>query len=167
MPAGEQRRPATDVEARALASAVRLRILRLTLDEALTNKEIADRLGRNPATVLHHVRTLVAAGFLQAQDAVVRDGARHVPYRATGRSWRLSTPAAAPAILQAFLDEVAGVPAEELDVSRLGLRLDDAGRAELGERLQALLDEFAAREPDPAGRPWSVFLSVHPDAGRP
>ena len=54
-----QRRPATDAEARALASGLRLRILRLTLDEALTNKEIAERVGRNPASVLHHVRTLV------------------------------------------------------------------------------------------------------------
>jgi DNA-binding transcriptional ArsR family regulator len=166
VPQPEERRPATDAEARALASALRLRILRLTLDEALTNKEIADRLGLNPATVLHHVRTLVSVGFLQAQDALVRDGARHVPYRSTGRSWHLSTPAAAPSILQAFVDEVAGVPAEQLDASRLGLRLDDAGRAELGERLQALLDEFAARAPDPAGRPWSVFLSIHPDPGR-
>ena len=61
-----ERRAATDAEARALASGLRLRILRLTLDEALTNKEIADALDRNPASVLHHVRTLVDNGFLRA-----------------------------------------------------------------------------------------------------
>ena len=58
-----ERRPATDAEARALASGVRLRILRLCWDEPRTNKEIAARLDRNPATVLHHVRTLVDTGF--------------------------------------------------------------------------------------------------------
>ena len=61
------RRPATEAEARALASAIRLRIMRLCLDRPLTNKEIAERLGANPATTLHHVRTLVATGFLAAQ----------------------------------------------------------------------------------------------------
>jgi hypothetical protein len=82
---GGERRPVTDAEARALASAVRLRIRRLCLHEALTNKEIAARLGRNPASVLHHVRTLVEAGFL-APGAERRGarGAREVPYRATG-----------------------------------------------------------------------------------
>ena len=46
--------------ARALSSAVRWRVLRACLDEALTNKELADRLGVNPGSMLHHVRTLVA-----------------------------------------------------------------------------------------------------------
>src|SRR5262245_44839912 len=53
---GAPRRSATEAEARALASAVRLRIMRLCLDRPLTNKEIAERLGVNPATTLHHVR---------------------------------------------------------------------------------------------------------------
>src|SRR5438309_1430220 len=85
--AGERRR-ATDAEARALASAVRLRILRLCLDRSLTNKELAAGLDRNPATVLHHVRTLVDTGFLvpEAPRRGAR-GAREVPYRATGKSW--------------------------------------------------------------------------------
>jgi len=47
----------------ALGSEVRLRILRLCLHDALTNKEIAERLGQDPATTLHHVRTLCASGF--------------------------------------------------------------------------------------------------------
>src|SRR3954454_7131215 len=84
------RRPATEAEARALASAVRLRILRMCLDSAQTNKEIAGRLGVHPATTLHHVRTLVATGFLAAQ--AERRGARNareVPYLATRKSWVL------------------------------------------------------------------------------
>ena len=61
------KRAATDAERRALASVLRLRILRMCLYEPLTNREIAERLGLNPATVLHHVRTLADQGFLAAQ----------------------------------------------------------------------------------------------------
>ena len=76
------RRPATDAEARALASALRLRVLRLCLHEALTNKEIAKRLERDPATVLHHVRTLVNTGFLVSGEP--RPGPRGLPCRPAG-----------------------------------------------------------------------------------
>jgi DNA-binding transcriptional ArsR family regulator len=85
------KRPATETEARALASAVRLRILRLCLDTPRTNKEIAERLEANPASVLHHVRTLVETGFLTALP--VRRGSRgsrERPYLATRKSWTLS-----------------------------------------------------------------------------
>ena len=85
------RRPATEAEARALASALRLRILRLCLDRARTNKELAKLLAVNPATMLHHVRTLVETGFLVAEDERRGSrGARELPYRATGKSWTLS-----------------------------------------------------------------------------
>ncbi len=117
---GSQRRPAPglEAEARALASAVRLRILRLCLDGALTNKEIARRLGVNPATTLHHVRTLVDTGFLAAQP--VRRGtrgAREVPYLATRKSWTLDVAESGvtggrAAMLEAFLQEVRLVDAE-------------------------------------------------------
>ncbi|SDX76324.1 Helix-turn-helix domain-containing protein [Modestobacter sp. DSM 44400] len=162
------RRPATDAEARALASAVRLRVLRLCLDEALTNREIASRLDRNPASVLHHVRTLVDAGFLAPeQERRGSRGAREVPYRATGKSWLMDldgrpAPARDP-LLAAFLDEVAGVGEDQLSSTRLGLRLSVAELAEFRDRLYGLLDEFARRPADPAGEKWSVYLGMHPD----
>lgn len=161
------RRPATDAEARALASGLRLQILRMTLDEALTNKEIAERLGRNPASVLHHVRTLVDTGFLVAE-GVRRGarGAREVPYRATGKSWYLDTPAADRGMLDAFVAEASRVPVGDLTMYRLGLRLTDADLAELRQRLHALLDEFAERPRPADGAPWSLFVALHPDASR-
>src|SRR4051812_49914600 len=82
------RRTATDAERRALASGLRLRILRLCLDEPRTNREIAERLGRHPATTLHHVRTLVDTGFLVAEP--VRRGtrgSRGIPYPGARLSW--------------------------------------------------------------------------------
>jgi predicted ArsR family transcriptional regulator len=163
-----ERRPATDAEARALASATRLRILRLCLDEALTNKEIAARLGRNPATVLHHVRTLVDTGFL-APEPVRRGsrGSREVPYRATGKSWLMDVedrPQRRDPLLHAFLEEVAVVGEERLSSSRLGLRLSAADLEEFRRRLRGLLDEYARRPPDPDGERWSLYLGMHPDA---
>jgi predicted ArsR family transcriptional regulator len=162
------RRPATDDEAKALASALRLRILRICLHEARTNKQIAQILGRDPASVLHHVRTLVRTGFLAADDERRGTrGAREVPYRATRKSWRLSTPAQDRAMLDTFLEEVALVPAEDVDSARLGLQLSAADMAEFRQRLRDLLDEFEKR-PSDAGQPaWSLFLAIHPDPNQP
>lgn len=163
-----QRRPATDAEARALASGLRLRILRLTLDEALTNKEIAERVGRNPASVLHHVRTLVDTGFLRAEP--VRRGARgsrEVPYRATGKSWLLEGPKdISRAVLAAFLAEAEQAPADELETTRLGLRLTDEDLDELRGRLYDLLEEFRARPAGEGAEAWSLFVAMHPDTSR-
>jgi DNA-binding transcriptional ArsR family regulator len=162
------RRNATEQEAKALASSLRLRILRICLRDPHTNREIAEALDKDPATVLHHVRRLVDTGFLAPQP--VRRGtrgAREIPYLATGKSWQLSDPGASGMLLQTFLEEVALVPATEVNSSRLGLRLNAADMAEFEDRLQTLLDEFAARPDDPAAPAWSLFLALHPDPNRP
>src|SRR5271166_842478 len=139
-----ERRQATDEEAKALASALRLRILRICIGEPRTNKEIAQVLGRDPASILHHIRTLVRTGFLEAQDERRGTrGAREIPYLATKKSWRLSTPAMDRSMLDTFLEEVALVPAAEVDSSRLGLRLSAADMAEFRAGLRSLLDDFA------------------------
>jgi predicted ArsR family transcriptional regulator len=166
-PTDSPRRPATDAEAKALASSLRLRILRMCLDEPMTNAELAERLGRPPASVLHHVRTLTATGFLEALPAQQGPrGSRPVPYRATRKSWVMDEHPSSRPMIEAFLETTSEVGEDELAVSRLGLRLDAAGHAELVRRLDDVLQEFAARPPDPGGRPWSVFLAVHPDLDR-
>jgi DNA-binding transcriptional ArsR family regulator len=164
-----EKRPATDAEARALASAVRLRILRLCYSEALTNKELAERLDRNPASVLHHVRTLVDTGFLAPQPPRRGTrGSREVPYLATGKSWLMDLddrawPGGDP-VLAAFLEEVAAVGEQQLSSSRLGLRLAPADLEEFRDRLHGLLDEFARRPLDPQAERWSLYLGMHPEA---
>lgn len=161
------RRRATDAEARALASSLRLRILRLTLDEALTNKEIAEALGRAPATVLHHVRTLVETGFLRA--GPVRRGARgakEIPYLATGKSWYMDTGGDSDPLLATFLEELRTVPAEQRDLTRLGLRLPAPEMEEFRERLYALIQEYHDRPRDPTAEPWSLFVGLHPDTSQ-
>src|SRR5688572_14187439 len=87
-PYPRERRAATVREARALAHPLRLRILRLCAQRALTNKQLADRLDREPGTVLYHVRLLVEAGLLHQEGVRTGDsGALEKPYRSTGQSW--------------------------------------------------------------------------------
>lgn len=160
--------PDPDADARALASTLRLRILRLCLDESRTNREIAERLGKNPATVLHHVRTLVDRGFLAAEP--VRRGARgsrEVPYRATGRSWRMPPfPGKQQVMVNAFLEELAEAPEQSVEMTRLGVRLSPDEHAELVRRITDFFAELAEREPTPGGDPYSILFALHLDAGR-
>lgn len=160
-----ERRPATVEEARALANPLRLRILRLCLDRALTNKELADRLQRDPGTILHHVRTLVATGFLAAEDD--RRGARGAterPYRATGKSWTLDvgeSQTGAMALIEAFRDEVAEVSERDIQtLSRLGVRLTPERLAEFQERLRVLVEDLYAAD-DPVGDPYGFLVGMH------
>lgn len=162
-----ERRQATDEEAKALASSLRLRILRICLGAGRTNKEIAEILGRDPASILHHIRTLVRTGFLQPQEERRgARGAREIPYIATKKSWRLSTPAQDQSMLGTFLEEIGLVPAADVDTTRLGLRLSAADMTEFRARLRSLLDDFGDRPGDPAAPAWSVFVVVHPDPNR-
>ena len=170
-----QRRPATEAEAKALASEMRLRILRVCLDEPRTNREIAERIGVNPGTTLHHVRKLVDTGFLAAQKPRRGSrGAREIPYLATGKSWRLGPPDAAVtarytsthAMVDAFLQEFSRV--EDLGtvlMTRVGLWLTEAERDELDRRLHAILEQHLGRR-SPGAQPYSLFTVVHPDVGR-
>jgi DNA-binding transcriptional ArsR family regulator len=149
MTAPRARRDATVQEARALAHPLRLRIMRLCLEQDLTNKQLADRLGRDPATVLYHVRQLAEAGFLE--QAAVRtgpSGALEKPYRSTGKSWWLSggtspelADAAAP--LEAFNEELreAG-PGSVQTFARFALHLAPQDVQAIDQRILAILDEY-------------------------
>lgn len=168
------KRPATEAEAKALASALRLRILRLCLEDALTNKEIAARLGANPATILHHVRTLVGTGFLASEgERRGTRGAREIPYRATGKSWHMSitepeaVAAGNQAMIEAFLQEIqlVGDP-RRIILTRMAVRLNPADQAEFQRRLDRLFEEYKQRPLDRTGQPMSIFFAMHPDLGR-
>lgn len=186
MPSGKQpgkqsgnrsgKRMATAAEAKALAHPDRWRIIRLTYDAALTNKELAERLGRDPATTLHHVRTLVATGFLVAQEP--RRGARgakEIPYKSTGKTWNVeiedadAQDAEQAAIVDAFRAEVLEAPPDERYYGRLALRLTHEQIEALRDRLFALVEEAASWGPVDDGEPWALFVALHsrPDATRP
>ncbi len=144
-----------------------MRIIRLTYSEALTNKELAERLGRDPATTLHHVRKLVETGFLRAQPARRGNrGAKEIPYLSTGLSWKLDDSAYGPAIgeaaLEAYLAEVAEIDPAELDQWRLVAQVPPEDRAAFRERLQKLLEEFAAKPVHPDAERTAVYIAMYP-----
>jgi hypothetical protein len=171
-PTRQARRAATPAEFKAMAHPLRLRILRLCLHDALTNKQIADHLGQDPATILHHVRTLCAAGFLAPDPP--RTGARGAlekPYRATRKSWTLSVEGDDEQVTSAlaFLDALRGElvqagPAGIVVNSRLGLRLAPDELVALADRLEDVIEEYAARPPTPGGASVGLHVTLHRQA---
>ena len=165
-----QRRQATAEEAKAMSHPLRLRALRLCLDQELTNKELAERLGKDPGTLLHHVRILVSTGFLEAGETRHgAHGALEKPYRATGKSWTLDfehpgepDPGISRPMLQAFIEELTEAgPGAMQNEARLGLTLADDSLAEFERRLMALMDEFVERSPEPGGTRYGLYLAMH------
>ncbi|WP_169583678.1 winged helix-turn-helix domain-containing protein [Microbacterium thalassium] len=160
--------PEAEARLRAISSPLRLRVLRLCAFESRTNKELAELLGVNPGTMLHHVRTLVQTGFLAAEPARTgAQGAREVPYKATGLSWRMPMPDRSRVLVEVFLQQIEGVEPNDLDTSWLGLKLNEEHKEEFRRRLYDLLVEFKERVSDPDGETYSVFTAFHPDLNPP
>lgn len=174
-PAVRRRRPATLHEARALAHPLRVRVLRLCLDRARTNSELAAALGERPATVLYHVRTLLRTGFLAEEPQ--RPGPRGTvekPYRATGKSARLddAMSGADTAVLRAILGAVAAEvgeagPGALLEGVRMPLWLTPEQLSELLAQLRDVLGQFPAvaeylaAPVAPGADPYALLLVVH------
>ena len=146
----------TPAQIKAVASPLRLRILRLCNDREWTNKELADRLDRDPATVLHHVRLLVEAGLIEPVGVRQGEsGAYEKPYRSTGLSWQLSFERPAEdeegevAVLSAFRQELAEAGNDSVaELTRFHLHLDVDGVASFSERLLALVNEYVGGDVD-------------------
>ena len=128
---------------RALSSPLRLRILRLCLHQSRTNKEIAELLDLNPASSLHHVRTLVRTGFLVAEERRKGNrGAVEVPYIASRKSWQTPVDNVAPVLIETFLQETRDLPPEDIEVWRLGVKFNAARREEMLGKLRAVIEEY-------------------------
>ena len=166
------RRAATVREAKALSHPLRLRILRLCLHQELTNKQLAERLGRDPGTVLHHVRHLTEAGFLE--QGLVRtgtSGALEKPYRSTGLSWWLSSPVLEQPLapIEAFQEELReSGPASVRTYARFALHLSPDDIAAIEQRVGAIIDEYVRTEDQRPGQPLhgGIFV-LHQLAGQP
>ena len=164
---------ASDLQAKAVLNVTRLRILRLCNDREWTNAALAERLGRDPSTVLHHVRLLVEAGLLAAgQPRQTESGAFEKPYQSTGLSWRLVLDGVVdvgmgeePAQLAAFREEFAEAGYEAaVEMIRFQLHLDEAELNAFLDELQTLVERYVQSEPDRAetGRPgYGMFIVAH------
>jgi hypothetical protein len=65
------------------------------------------------------------------------------------------------------LHTIDGIAPDELDVTWLGLKLNDDHKREFQDRLYALVNEFKERGPDPDGATYSLFATLHPDRNPP
>jgi predicted ArsR family transcriptional regulator len=165
---GWERREATPAEYRAMANPLRLRIIRLCLYEARTNKELADALGMEPASTLHHVRLLVETGFLEPTET--RPGPRgstEKPYRSTGKSWSLEAPRDASeeewlAVHDAVRDELQQVGfGRQITGARLGLKLSRERVEELRQHIERWVNELADTDPDEDGDHVGLYVVLH------
>ena len=156
-----ERRPATVREVKALGHPLRLRILRLCGQREMTNKQLADRLDRDPGTVLYHVRQLVDAGLLEpAEVRTGESGALEKPYRSTGRSWWLDDPleGAGPEVrlapMEAFEAELREAGPDSVQTfERFSLHLSREELIEFDRRIIAVLDEFIESDHQRLDRP--------------
>ncbi|GAA2307942.1 hypothetical protein GCM10010149_67440 [Nonomuraea roseoviolacea subsp. roseoviolacea] len=165
----ESRRRATPQDLRALTHPLSWRILRLCLETSQTNQQLAQRLGVAPATLLRRVRALTDAGFLTVEPPRQGEhGAWERPYRATGATWRLDlgtdvdqlTAQIDLAIVDAHRAELFETgPTPGRHTRRAILHLDAETRAELDQRIDALLDEFENRSTQD-GTPVSVLWNA-------
>lgn len=145
-----QRRQATDLEVKALGHPLRVRILRLCGERELTNKQLAERLDRDPGTVLYHVRLLCAAGLLEPATVRTGDsGALEKPYRSTNVTWWLDGPLAGEpadvrfAPIEAFQQELREAGPDSVQVfERFALHLSPEDVAELDRRILEVLDHY-------------------------
>ena len=151
----EEERPAASArEIKALAHPLRLRILRLCGLHELTNKQLADRLGQDPGTMLYHVRQLLSTGFLEpAEVRTGESGALEKPYRSTGRSWHLDAalgeagPDGPLAPVDAFREELTDAGPDALaSLSRFVLHLSESDAEDLLTRVHAVLSEYTASD---------------------
>ena len=145
-------------------SPLRVRILRLCLHQARSSAEIASELDVAVERIDNEIRSLASLGFLvTAQPGATSEETR---YRATGRSWNNGGENIGPLLVETFLQEIEGLPAEELQILRIGLKLNEANRKEMSERFQALFVEYKDREPDQDGQPISLMFAEHPEWSR-
>ena len=156
----------TPEQLKALSHRLRLRVLDLLSesDDAMTNRELAQRLSVDPGQLHFHVRMLLAAGLIER--APGPDG-REKPYRAVASSIRvapelLGTSAAMDA-QRAMLDEVTRGYAQHADDGRW--RSAQITARVPTERLRDCVDRFLeelSRSDDAAADELVVTVIAHP-----
>jgi DNA-binding transcriptional ArsR family regulator len=154
---------------RALGHPLRLRVIEMLgedTDMALTNRELASRIGIDPGHLHFHVRMLLKQGLIRLAEGA---GRREKPYRAVARHITV-----APELVSAnVLSDVHSAMLEEVQrglakFSRAGRfrALNDTVRID-PERLIELIEAAIAEgqaEHDPDAEPVVVTVFFHPPA---
>lgn len=155
---------------KALGHPLRLRVLEMLGEEAgeaLTNRELAGRIGIDPGHLHFHVRMLLKAGLIRLAES--DGGRREKPYQAIARHITVAPELLAVNAMSDFhsamLEEVQRGLAKFAPSGRFRT-LNDTVRID-PERLVSLIEAAIARaqsEHDPEAEPIVVSAFIHPPA---
>jgi DNA-binding transcriptional ArsR family regulator len=154
---------------KALGDPLRLAVLDLVLEGALTVSELAARIGRPRGTIAHHVDLLVEAGLLQV---VNTRKVRAVEERFYGRAARTIVLPGAVGELPFLRDAVAEADYDALAASTSGTgfsfrhaRIPSERAQEFVDRLHALALEFI-ETPRAGDTEYALLFGVFPTTRR-
>jgi DNA-binding transcriptional ArsR family regulator len=174
---------------KVVSDPLRVQILELTLDQALTVKQIAQATDLTPSRLYYHINLLEKHGLLEVASTRLVSGIVEKSYRCVAQHIKVekelffSSPEGAESLAQAFttvLDATKadiqksiqagligpGQPAGERQarMSRSLASLTPAGVQALYQRLAELVDEFDARdEPDGEdARLYALVMGMYP-----
>jgi DNA-binding transcriptional ArsR family regulator len=155
---------------KALGHPLRLRVLEMLSEdsgEALTNRELAGRIGIDPGHLHFHVRMLLKAGLIQLAEA--NCGRREKPYQAVAKHITVAPELISTNVLSDFhsalLEEVQRGLAKYSQTGRFRV-LNDTVRID-PDRLSDLIDQAlkqAQSEHDPEQEPIVLTAFIHPPA---
>jgi len=143
---------------KVLADPFRIKLLERLVEEALTVKQLAERIDESPAKVHYHVKELERVGLIKLVKTREKGGILEKYYRAVAELFRLdrSFPPLKEgegALRGAVLDSIR----EALDEARRAhppvlvairrVRLTEAGLKELQREVEELLERFDWEEP--------------------
>jgi DNA-binding transcriptional ArsR family regulator len=140
----------TPTRLKALGDSLRLLILDLVLERAMTVSEMAERTGRPKGTVAHHVGVLVDAGLLQV---VASRRVRAIDERFYGRVARTIVFPSEPGEIPFLRDVVADIDLARCDLDDVAggftfrhARIPRERAEEYAHRLDELALEFISEE---------------------
>lgn len=162
-----------------VADSQRHRVVTLLIEEALTARELAERLGIARTRLYYHLDLLEKHGLIRVTETRVVSGILERTYRAVARAFRVDRALlsarssesevndAQASILDAVASDLRARPANgraaenDVMVSRSFLRLNASRRRELCERLNALIREYDDSESSD-GHEVEVALAIFP-----
>lgn len=165
---------------RVLVDSQRHRMVTLLIAEPLTARDLAERLGIGRTRMYYHLDLLEKHGLIRVVETRVVSGIQERTYRAVARTFRvdrtlLGASSSEPQIADAqaaILDAAAAdlrarsIAGETKDddvlVFRSFVRLSDARRRELRQRLSAVLEEY--RDGESRGDETEIALALFPMA---
>ncbi|WP_432103108.1 ArsR/SmtB family transcription factor [Streptomyces sp. bgisy091] len=151
----------TDEQLRAVSNLTRHRIMAVLRFEPATITQIAGRVGLAKGSSSYHVRLLERAGLVKVVRTRRVRGVTERYYAMAARSIVMPDPGeGGPDVLMRHaVADLEASPVDDRQVRMAHLRLTERQFAELGERLQALADEYRELS-DPSLPDASLLLAL-------